>query len=50
MLVFRFGREPPRWKPRNSSPTSLVKRIGAAGVVTGDDFSFGRAARATSRS
>ena len=32
----------PRWTPRNSSPTCSAERIGAAGVVTGDDFTFGK--------
>ena len=32
----------PRWTPRTSSPTCWPASIGAAGVVTGDDFTFGK--------
>ncbi len=43
MLVFEFNAEAaPRPTPRSSWPTSSAQRIGAAGVVTGDDFTFGK--------
>ena len=41
MLVFEFTRDARRrWTPRSSSPTCSASQIGAAGVVTGDDFTL----------
>jgi riboflavin kinase / FMN adenylyltransferase len=42
MLVFRFGAELAAMDAEEFVADMLVKRIGAAGVVTGDDFSFGK--------
>ena len=43
MLVFEFDAELALDQtPRISSPSVLGQRIGAAGVVTGDDFTFGK--------
>ncbi len=42
MLVFRFGPELASMDAEEFVGDVLVKRIGAAGVVTGDDFSFGK--------
>ena len=42
MLVFRFGAELASMDAEEFVAEVLVKRIGAAGVVTGDDFSFGK--------
>ncbi|GAA4754511.1 bifunctional riboflavin kinase/FAD synthetase [Sphingomonas daechungensis] len=42
MLVFRFGAELAAMDAEQFVADVLVKRIGAVGVVTGDDFSFGK--------
>ena len=42
MLVFRFGAELAAMDAEQFVAEVLVKRLGAAGVVTGDDFSFGK--------
>lgn len=42
MLVFRFGTELASMDAEEFVADMLVKRIGAVGVVTGDDFSFGK--------
>ena len=43
MLVFEFdARARLDGAPRNSSPRCSREQIGAAGVVTGDDFTFGK--------
>jgi riboflavin kinase/FMN adenylyltransferase len=42
MLVFRFGAELASMDAEEFVADVLVKRLGAAGVVTGDDFSFGK--------
>ena len=42
MLVFRFGAELAAMDAEEFVADVLVKRLGAAGVVTGDDFSFGK--------
>jgi riboflavin kinase/FMN adenylyltransferase len=42
MLVFRFGAELAAMDAEEFVADVLVKHIGAAGVVTGDDFSFGK--------
>src|SRR5690349_23347420 len=42
MLVFRFGAELARVDAADFVTDYLVSRIGAAGVVTGEDFTFGR--------
>lgn len=42
MLVFRFGAELAAMDAEEFVADVLVGRIGAAGVVTGDDFSFGK--------
>jgi riboflavin kinase/FMN adenylyltransferase len=42
MLVFRFGAELAAMDADGFVAEVLVKRIGAAGIVTGDDFSFGK--------
>ena len=42
MLVFKFGAELASMDAPEFVADMLVKHIGAAGVVTGDDFSFGK--------
>jgi riboflavin kinase / FMN adenylyltransferase len=42
MLVFRFGAELAALDAEQFVAEILVNRLGAAGVVTGDDFSFGK--------
>ena len=42
MLVFRFGAELAALDAEEFVADVLVNRLGAAGVVTGDDFSFGK--------
>ena len=42
MLVFRFGAELAAMDAEAFVAEVLVKRLGAVGVVTGDDFSFGK--------
>jgi riboflavin kinase / FMN adenylyltransferase len=42
MLVFRFGRELASMDAEEFVIDALAERIGASGVVTGDDFSFGK--------
>jgi riboflavin kinase/FMN adenylyltransferase len=42
MLVFRFGTELASMDAGEFVSDMLVNRIGAAGVVTGDDFNFGK--------
>ena len=42
MLVFRFGAELARVDAADFVTDYLVGRIGAAGVVTGEDFTFGK--------
>jgi riboflavin kinase / FMN adenylyltransferase len=42
MLVFRFGAELASMDAEEFVADVLVKRIGAAALVTGDDFSFGK--------
>ena len=42
MLVFRFGAELAAMDAEEFVADVLAKRLGAAGVVTGDDFSFGK--------
>jgi riboflavin kinase/FMN adenylyltransferase len=42
MLVFEFGEELRSTTAENFVTELLAKRIGATGVVTGDDFTFGR--------
>lgn len=42
MLVFEFGRELASMDAEQFVADVLAKRIGAAGVITGDDFSFGK--------
>jgi riboflavin kinase/FMN adenylyltransferase len=42
MLVFEFGEELRSTSAEDFVTELLAKRIGAAGVVTGDDFTFGR--------
>ena len=42
MLVFEFGPELASMDAEEFVADVLAKRIGAAGVVTGDDFSFGK--------
>ena len=42
MLVFRFGAELAAMDAEEFVAEVLVRRLGAAGVVTGDDFSFGK--------
>ena len=42
MLVFRFGAELAAMDAEEFVADVLVKRLGAVGVVTGDDFSFGK--------
>src|SRR3954452_15973939 len=42
MLVFEFGEELRSTNPEEFVTELLAKRIGAAGVVTGDDFTFGK--------
>ena len=43
MLVFHFDARAGRGRPRREFVTDhLVSRIGAAGVVTGEDFTFGK--------
>jgi riboflavin kinase/FMN adenylyltransferase len=42
MLVFRFGAELASMDAPEFVADMLVRHIGAAGVVTGDDFSFGK--------
>ena len=42
MLVFEFGAELASMDAEDFVAEVLAKRIGAAGVVTGDDFSFGK--------
>jgi riboflavin kinase / FMN adenylyltransferase len=42
MLVFRFGTELARVDASDFVADHLVSRIGAAGVVTGEDFTFGK--------
>jgi riboflavin kinase/FMN adenylyltransferase len=42
MLVFRFGAELASMDAPEFVAEMLVRHIGAAGVVTGDDFSFGK--------
>jgi len=42
MLVFEFGEELRSTSAENFVTELLGKRIGAAGVVTGDDFTFGK--------
>ena len=42
MLVFRFGAELAAMDAEEFVAEVLAKRIGAAAVVTGDDFSFGK--------
>ena len=42
MLVFEFGEELRSTTPQEFVTRLLAERIGAAGVVTGDDFTFGK--------
>jgi riboflavin kinase/FMN adenylyltransferase len=42
MLVFRFGAELAAMDAEEFVAGVLVQRLGSAGVVTGDDFSFGK--------
>ena len=42
MLVFRFGAELAAMNAEEFVAEILVRRLGASGVVTGDDFSFGK--------
>lgn len=42
MLVFRFGAELAAMDADEFVAQVLVERIGAAGLITGDDFSFGK--------
>src|SRR3954467_13628330 len=42
MLVFEFGQELASMDAQEFIAEVLAKRIGAAGVITGDDFSFGK--------
>jgi riboflavin kinase/FMN adenylyltransferase len=42
MLVFEFGEELRSTSPDEFVTKLLAERIGAAGVVTGDDFTFGK--------
>jgi len=42
MLVFEFGEELRSTTAEDFVTELLAKRVGAAGVVTGDDFTFGR--------
>jgi riboflavin kinase/FMN adenylyltransferase len=42
MLVFEFGEELQSTGPEEFVTELLAERIGAAGVVTGDDFTFGK--------
>src|SRR5688500_12080283 len=42
MLVFRFGAELAAMDAEEFVAETLVSRLGASGVVTGDDFSFGK--------
>jgi riboflavin kinase/FMN adenylyltransferase len=42
MLVFEFGAELASMDAEEFVADALAKRIGAAGVITGDDFSFGK--------
>ena len=42
MLVFRFGAELAAMDAEQFVAEVLINRLGAAGVVTGDDFSFGK--------
>src|SRR6476620_5422837 len=42
MLVFEFGEELRSTSAEDFVTELLAKRIGAAGVVTGDDFTFGK--------
>jgi riboflavin kinase / FMN adenylyltransferase len=42
MLVFEFGAELASMDAQEFIAEVLAKRIGAAGVITGDDFSFGK--------
>src|SRR6476619_6488495 len=42
MLVFEFTRELASMDAEEFVADVLAKRLGAAGVVTGDDFSFGK--------
>jgi riboflavin kinase / FMN adenylyltransferase len=42
MLVFEFGEELRSTSPEDFVTRLLGERIGAAGVVTGDDFTFGK--------
>lgn len=43
MLIFQFGAELAATSPHDFVADILGNRIGARGVVTGDDFAFGRA-------
>lgn len=43
MIVFRFGAELAATAAEDFISTNLLELIGAAGVVTGEDFTFGRA-------
>ena len=45
MLVFEFGGELASTERRGFRRRLLGRQIGAAGVVTGDDFSFGKGRR-----
>jgi riboflavin kinase/FMN adenylyltransferase len=45
MLVFEFGRELASMDAEEFVADVLANRIGAAGVITGDDFSFGKGRR-----
>jgi riboflavin kinase/FMN adenylyltransferase len=45
MLVFEFGAELASMEAEEFVCEVLAKRIGAAGVITGDDFSFGKGRR-----
>ena len=42
MLVFRFGAELAAMDAEKFVAEVLARRLGAAGVITGDDFSFGK--------
>ena len=42
MLVFRFGAELAGTSAENFVSEILARRIGASGVVTGEDFTFGK--------
>jgi riboflavin kinase/FMN adenylyltransferase len=42
MLVFRFGAELAAMDAEEFVAEVLARRLGAAGVITGDDFSFGK--------